>query len=169
MGGDFRAAGATAASGVAAWEPGTQSWTALGNAPVYDATVLGLAVIADRYLVIGGEFTAFRQGNRELVRGLNGLVLFDTQATIDPADPTSGYFLVAGVKRSFGTGTVRGLHVFDGDLYVGGSFDTAGVMEATSPQDGGFAAQNLAVWQFSTTAAGRVRPARISQYRPSPR
>jgi trimeric autotransporter adhesin len=148
VGGDFTAAGTTTASGVAMWDPAAGTWNTLGNAPVFDDDVLGLAVIADRYVVIGGEYNAFRRGGRDLVRGLNGMVLFDTQAQIDPADPTSGYYVLAGVKRSSGTGTVRALQVLAGDLYVGGSFDTAGVLDLTSPQESGFAAQNLAVWHF---------------------
>jgi hypothetical protein len=148
VGGQFTAAGTTTASGVAAWDPATSTWSALGNYPVYDDDVLGLAAIGDRYLVVGGEFNAFRRSGRDLVRGLNGMVLFDTQAPVDANDPTSGYYVVAGVKRSSGTGTVRALRVLGGDLYVGGSFDTAGVLDLTSPQESGFAAQNLAVRHF---------------------
>jgi hypothetical protein len=147
VGGSFSAAGTTPASGVAMWDPASSSWSALGNAPVYDDDVLGLAAVADRYLVIGGEYNAFRREGRDLVRGLNGMVAFDTQATIDPQDATSGYLVVAGTKRSSGTGTVRALQLLGDSLYVGGSFDTAGVVELADPQSGGFAAQNLAVWK----------------------
>ena len=148
VGGEFTAAGTTTASGVAMWDPATSTWSALGNAPVYDDAVLGLAVLADRYLVVSGEYNAFRRAGRDLVRGLNGMVLFDAQAQVDPEDPTSGYYVLPGVKRSSGSGTVRALQVLGGDLYVGGSFDTAGVLDLTSPQESGFTAQNLTVWHF---------------------
>jgi len=147
VGGAFTAAGATPASGVAMWDPVSGTWSALGNAPIYDDDVLGLAAVADRFLVIGGEYNAFRREGRDLVRGLNGMVAFDTQAAIDPQDATSGYLVVAGVKRSSGTGTVRALHLLGDTLYVGGSFDTAGVLELADPQQTGFAAQNMAVWK----------------------
>lgn len=149
VGGQFSAAGDTPASGVALWDPATSTWAALGNAPVYDGAVLGLAVIADRWVVIGGEFNAFRQAGRDLVRGLNGLVLFDTQATLGPANPTAGYYLIPGVMRSSGTGTVRALHVQGDRLYAGGWFDTAGVLQLADPPEAGFAAQNLVAWDFN--------------------
>jgi hypothetical protein len=132
---------------VAKWDPATATWSALGNAPVYDDDVLGLAAVGDRYLVIGGEYNAFRREGRDLVRGLNGMVAFDTQAEIDPQDETSGYLVVAGVKRASSTGTVRALQLLGDTLYVGGSFDTAGVIELASPQQTGFAAQNLVGWK----------------------
>jgi hypothetical protein len=153
VGGRFTAAGATAADGVAAWDPATSSWSTVGNAPGYDDAVLGLAVIADRYLVIGGKFHAFRAGGRDLVRGLNGLTAFDTQAEITPDGPLDGYLILAGVRQSSGTGTVRALHVLGGDLYVGGTFDTAGVVELSDPPGLGFAARNLAVWHFAGDGA----------------
>lgn len=153
VGGAFTAAGMTSASGVAVWDPQAQTWAAVGNAPVYDDDVLALAVIADRYLVIAGEFTAFRHNNRDVVRGLNAMVLFDTQAPIDPQDVASGYFLAAGVKRASGTGRVRALQVLGEDLYVGGWFDTAGVLELADPPEPGFAAANLAVWHFGADAS----------------
>jgi hypothetical protein len=150
VGGSFSAAGGTPASGVAAWDPATETWSAVGNAPGYDHVVLGLEVIFDRYLVIGGQFHAFRMGNSDLARGLNGMALFDTQEPLDPTRPLSGYRLIAGVQQSFGTGTVRALRVLGGDLFVGGTFDTAGVAQLAQPPQGGFAAQNLAVWHFGT-------------------
>lgn len=153
VGGRFSAAGTTAANGVAAWDPATSTWSAVGNAPGYDDAVLGLAVIADRYLVIGGRFHAFRAGGRDLVRGLNGLTAFDTQAEITPDGALDGYLVLAGVQQSSGTGTVRALHVQGGDLYVGGTFDTAGVLQLGTPPDLGFSARNLAVWHFATDGA----------------
>jgi hypothetical protein len=150
VGGRFSAAGDTPANGVAAWDPATSSWSALGNAPAYDDAVLGLAVIGDRHLVIGGRFHAFRSGGRDLVRGLNGLTAFDTQAPIAPDRPLDGYLVLAGVQQSGGTGTVRALQVLGGDLYVGGTFDTAGVVQLADPPQLGFSARNLAVWHFAT-------------------
>jgi trimeric autotransporter adhesin len=150
VGGRFSAAGTTAANGVAAWDPATSTWSALGNAPAYDDSVLGLAVIGDRHLVIGGKFNAFRAGGRDLVRGLNGLTAFDTQAEVAPDAPLAGYLILAGVQQSSGTGTVRALHVQGGDLYVGGTFDTAGVIQLSDPAELGFSARNVAVWHFAT-------------------
>jgi hypothetical protein len=148
VGGRFSAAGTTAANGVAAWDPATSTWSTVGNAPAYDDAVLGLAVIADRYLVIGGRFHALRAGGRDLVRGLNGLTAFDTQAGTTPDGLLDGYLIVAGVQQSSGTGTARALHVQDGDLVVGGTFDTAGVVQLADPPELGFSARNLAVWHF---------------------
>ena len=145
-GGRFSAAGQTGASGVAVWDPATATWSALGNAPLYDDAVMGLAVLGDRYLVIGGQFNAFLRDGRDLVRGLNGMVLFDTQAAVDPADPLTGYYICPGVQRSSGTGTVRALQVLGTDLYVGGEFDTAGVVAIGDQRSAGFSAPNLAVW-----------------------
>jgi uncharacterized membrane protein len=148
VGGRFSAAGGTPASGVAAWDPATQAWSALGHAPGYDHDVLALEAIGDRFLAIGGQFHAFRQGNRDLFRGLNGLVLFDTQRALDPANPLSGYVPAPGLMRASGTGVVRALRLLGADLYIGGWFDTAGVTPGT-PSTGGFAAQNLAVWHLA--------------------
>jgi hypothetical protein len=153
VGGRFSAAGATAANGVAVWDPATSTWSTVGNAPAYDDAVLGLAVIGDRHLVIGGRFHAFRAGGRDLVRGLNGLTAFDTQAPVTPGSLLDGYLIVAGVQQSSGTGTVRALHVHGGDLYVGGTFDTAGVVQLSDPPQLGFSARNLAVWHFATDGA----------------
>ncbi len=151
-GGQFTNAGMAGASAVAAWDPATQAWSPVGNAPGYDQGVYALAAIYDRYLVIGGEFDALRQGGVDLVRGLNGLALFDTQEQVDPAVPLSGYLAIAGVKRATGTGRVRALQVLGGELYVGGALDTAGVLEWTKEPDPGFAAANLAVWRFASEA-----------------
>jgi hypothetical protein len=147
-GGDFANAGTEGASAVASWDPATGTWSAVGNAPRYDNPVYALAGLYDRYLVIGGAFDAFRQGGVDLVRGLNGMALFDTQEPLDPAVPLSGYLAIAGVEASSGPGRVRALQVLDGALYVGGTFDTAGVLEWTKQPDPGFSAQHLAVWQF---------------------
>jgi trimeric autotransporter adhesin len=149
-GGQFANAGTEGASAVAAWDPATETWSAVGNAPRYDQIVYALAAIYDRYLVIGGEFDALRQGGVDLVRGLNGMALFDTQEPIDPAVPLAGYLAIAGVEAARGPGRVRALHVLGEDLYVGGTFDTAGVLEWTKEPDPGFAAQHLAVWRFGT-------------------
>jgi trimeric autotransporter adhesin len=149
-GGEFSNAGMTGASGVAAWDPATQAWSMVGNAPLYDEPVYALAAVHDRYLVIGGEFDALRAGGVDLVRGLHGMALFDTQEQVDPAVPLSGYLAMAGVKRAGGTGRVRALQVLGEELYVGGDFDTAGVLEWTKEPDPGFAAQNLAVWRFGS-------------------
>ncbi len=130
-GGQFANAGMDGASAVASWDPATETWSAVGNAPRYDRAVFALAALYDRYLVIGGEFDTFRQGGVDLVRGLNGMALFDTQEPVDPAVPLAGYLAIPGVEAAGGPGRVRALQVVGGDLYVGGTFDTAGVLEWT--------------------------------------
>jgi hypothetical protein len=149
-GGQFTNAGTAGASGVAVWDPEAGTWGPVGNAPRYDQTVYALAAVHDRYLVIGGEFDALRQGGVDLVRGLNGMALFDTTGPVDPAVPLAGYLTIAGVAAAGGPGRVRALQVLGGDLFVGGTFDTAGVLEWTQVPDPGFAAQHLAVWRFGT-------------------
>jgi trimeric autotransporter adhesin len=147
VGGTFSTAGETAGNGVAAWDAATQAWSPLGNAPGFDHDVLSLAVVGDRYLVVGGHFHTLRAGMQDVARDLYGLVVFDTQAEIDPADPASGWLRMRGVQSSFGPGWVRALQPLGTDLYVGGTFDTAGVLAGVDP---GFAAQNLAVWHLGT-------------------
>ena len=46
-------------------------------------------------------------------------------------------------------GTVRALQVLGTDLYVGGTFERAGVKSFTDPPDEGFPASNLAVWDLT--------------------
>ena len=102
VGGSFSAAGETAGNGVAAWDPVAQTWSPLGNAPAFDHDVLSLVAVADRYLVVGGHFHTLRSGMRDVARDLYGLVAFDTQAEIDPADPASGWLRLRGLQSSFG-------------------------------------------------------------------
>jgi hypothetical protein len=151
VGGTFSAAGDTAANGVAAWDPATQTWSPLGHAPAFDHDVLSLAVVSNRYLVIGGHFHTLRMNMRDLARNLYGIVVFDTQAEIRPDDPLSGFSRVRGVQKSFGPGWIRALRLLGTDLYVGGTFDTAGVLQPPdAPAEPGFAAQNLAVWHLGS-------------------
>ena len=162
-GGRFTNAGMVGASAVAAWDPATETWSPVGNAPRYDQAVYALAAIYDRYLVIGGEFDALRQGNVDLIRGLNGMALFDTQEKIDAAVPLARYLTSAGVGAAGGPGRVRALQVLGSDLYVGGTFDTAGVLEWTQDPDPGFSAQHLAVWRFESEGLPWATPGGTDQ------
>jgi trimeric autotransporter adhesin len=162
-GGQFTNAGMAGASGVAVWDPASKTWSGLGNAPRYDQNVYALAALYDRYLVIGGEFDVLRQGGVDLVRGLNGMALFDTEAALETGVPLSGYLAIAGVEAARGPGRVRALQVLGGDLYVGGTFDTAGVLEWTKVPDPGFAAQHLAVWRFGTEGLPWTTPGGTDQ------
>lgn len=148
VGGGLYQAGDHYASNIAAWDLEAQTWSAVGSAPTYDGNVLALATLADRYLVIGGQFSKLWSG-RFQASGQNSLVLFDTHAPPDPADPVAGYSRLPGVTFSWMPGAVRALQVLGTELYVGGTFDRAGVTSFTDPPDAGFPASNLAVWKYA--------------------
>ena len=148
VGGALHQAGELYASNIAAWDLETETWSAVGSVPTYDGKVLALATLADRYLVIGGQFSKLWSG-RFQASGQNSLVLFDTQAPPDPADPVAGYVRLPGVTSSWMPGAVRALQVLGTRLYVGGTFDRAGVRSFTDPPDAGFPASNLAVWEHA--------------------
>ena len=150
-GGEFALAGGLLVGGLAVWDPATQAWAAVGQGPLYDHAVNALAVIGDRYLVVGGWFNGFNHAGAKIVEGLHGLTMFDTAAPQDPANVLSGYLVLPGVSRYGAAGWVRALEVVGGDLHVGGWFDQAGILRAAEPQSPGFPAVNLAVWHFSTT------------------
>ena len=152
-GGRFALAGGLLVGGLAVWDPAAQSWSPVGGGPLYDHHVNALAVIGDRYLVVGGWFNGFNVDGVKLVEGLHGLTMFDTAAPQDPANPLSGYLVLPGVSRYGAAGWVRTLEVVGGDLHVGGWFDRAGVLRAAAPQSPGFPAANLAVWHFGSTGA----------------
>jgi hypothetical protein len=150
-GGEFATAGDLLVGGLAVWDPADQAWAAVGGGPLYDHAVNALAVIGDRYLVVGGWFNGFNHLGAKIVEGLHGLTMFDTAAPQDPANVLAGYLVVPGVSRYGAAGWVRALEVVGGDLHVGGWFDQAGILRAAQPQSPGFPAANLAVWHFSTT------------------
>ena len=149
VGGGFYLAGDVRVSNVASWDPSTSTWSAVGSVPTYDGDVFALAALEDRYLVIGGHFSKLWAG-RFQVSGMNSLALFDTHAELDPADPWAGYSRIPGVTESLQPGVVSALQVLGSDLYVGGTFDTAGVESWTRPSGQGFPASNLATWHFTT-------------------
>ena len=151
VGGGFFLAGDVRVSNVAAWDPATSTWSAVGSVPTYDGDVFSLAVIDDRYLVIGGEFSKLWAG-RFQVSGLNSIVLFDTHAPSEPANPWAGYSRLPGVTMSRLPGDVSTLQVLGNDVYVGGAFDTAGVESFANPPKAGFPAANLAIWHFRAPA-----------------
>jgi hypothetical protein len=151
VGGAFYQAGDAFAPNIAAWDLETHTWSAVGSAPTYDKAVRALAPLLDRYLVVGGEFDVLWSG-RFKASGQNGLVLFDTHAAPDPADPVAGYRRIPGVTYGWMPGVVNALQVLGNDLYVGGLFQRAGV--TVDPPSGGFPASNLAVWRrFDDEAA----------------
>jgi hypothetical protein len=152
VGGTFNVAGRVRANHLACWNPATSAWSTVGNSPRYDDDIRALAVIDDRWLVIGGTFDRFFDGNTTVVQGLWGMVLFDTAAA--PTDDLLyGYRPLEGTSRYGTPGWVNALHVLGGDLYVGGWFDVAGIMELGDTPGPGFATNNLAVWHFATTGS----------------
>ena len=79
-GGTFNVAGGVRANHLACWDPATSTWSTVGNSPRYDDDIRALAAIDDRWLVVGGTFHRFFDGNTTVVQGLWGMVLFDTAA-----------------------------------------------------------------------------------------
>ena len=148
VGGGLYQAGDQYASNLAAWDLEAHRWSGVGSVPTYDGNVLALTTLADRYLVIGGQFSKLWSG-RFQASGQNSLVLFDTSAPPDPANPVAGYSRVPGVTFSSMPGAVRALQVLGTELYVGGTFDRAGVTSFTDPPDAGFPASNLATWSYA--------------------
>jgi trimeric autotransporter adhesin len=147
VGGGFFQAGDVYASNIAAWDLETHTWSAIGSVPNYDGNVMALAPLLDRYLVIGGQFSKLWSG-RFQASGQNSLVLFDTHEAPDPANPVAGYHRVPGVTFTWQPGAVRAMRVLGNQLYVGGTFQRAGVTAWTDPPGDGFDASNLAVWDF---------------------
>jgi trimeric autotransporter adhesin len=147
-GGNFNTAGGIPASRLASFDPATGTWAAVGHNPTFDDDIRALAVIADQWLVIGGDFHRFFVNGLPAADGLWGLALFDTGRPLGD-DPLAGYLHIHGTSRYGGTGMVNALHVLDGDLYVGGWFDRAGVATLGPAPSPGFAAANLAVWHVS--------------------
>jgi hypothetical protein len=149
VGGTFNLADRVQANHLACWDPATSSWSAVGNSPRYDDDIRALAAIDDRWLVIGGTFQRFFDGNTTVVEGLWGMVLFDTAA--EPGDSlVAGYRPLEGTSRYGAPGWVNTLCVLGGDLFVGGSFDVAGILALGDQPHPGFPAANLAVWHFGT-------------------
>jgi hypothetical protein len=149
VGGTFNLAGRVRANHLACWDPATSSWSGVGNSPRYDDDIRALAAIDDRWLVIGGTFQRFFDGNTTVVDGLWGMVLFDTAA--EPSDSLLvGYRPLEGTSHYGAPGWVNTLRVVGGDLYVGGFFDVAGIMALGDQPHPGFPAANLVVWHFST-------------------
>jgi hypothetical protein len=148
VGGTFNVAGQVAASHLACWDPATSTWSAVGHNPTYDDDIRALAVVDDRWLVIGGDFHRFFFAGLPVAEGLWGMALFDTGRPLGD-DPLAGYLHIEGTSRYGGTGMVNALHVLDGDLYVGGWFDVAGLRTLGPDPRPGFPAANLAVWHVA--------------------
>ncbi|MBL8750183.1 MAG: hypothetical protein JNK78_13540 [Planctomycetes bacterium] len=156
VGGSFNAAGATAATGLAMWDPTTGTWSPLGDVL---GTVFAMAVMPNGDLIVAGNFThvagvsaaciARYDGTSwsPLGAGMNGPVL--ALAVMPNGDLfAGGNFLVAGtvgadrIARWDGTtwhvvgpgvnGTVRSLGVRpNGELVAGGDFTVAGFVGAS--------------------------------------
>ena len=84
-GGTFNVAGRVRANHLACWDPATSTWSPVGNSPRYDDDIRALAAIDDRWLVVGGTFHRFFDGNTTVVQGLWGMVL----STRPPRPPTT--------------------------------------------------------------------------------
>jgi hypothetical protein len=149
VGGGFNVAGRERVGRLACWDPATETWSRVGNAPVYDHNIYALAPIYDRYLVIGGVFHRWFHQNVTIVEGLSGMALFDTQRELDDR-VLAGYLPIHGVSRWGAPGWVNALEVIGEDLYVGGWFNVAGIMSVAEPTSAGFPVGNLAVWHFGT-------------------
>jgi hypothetical protein len=157
VGGGLYLAGGVTVSNVASWDPASETWSAVGSVPTYDGNAFALAAVEDRYLVVGGHFTKLYAG-RFQVSGLNSLVLFDTHAAPEPANPWAGYSRLPGVTAARLPGVVSALQVLGTDLYVGGTFDAAGVESWASPAGVGLPASNLAVWHFKASGQNWSAP-----------
>jgi hypothetical protein len=144
-----------------------ERWQTFGQGLAHDPYADGHlhAVVATASGVYAGGFIGGRFGElwsgRFKASGQNSLVLFDTHAPPDPADPVAGYRRLPGVTFESMPGAVRALQVLGGELYVGGTFDHAGVMAFTAPPDPGFPAANLRPGG-TTRARGRPRAARTT-------
>jgi hypothetical protein len=152
VGGTFNVAGGVRANHLACWDPATSTWSAVGNSPRYDDDIRALAALDDRWLAIGGTFQRFFDGNTTVLSGLWGMVLFDTTAARTD-DLLYGYHPLEGTSRYGAPGWVNALQVLGGDLFVGGWFDVAGIMELSDTPSPGFATNNLAVWHFATSGS----------------
>lgn len=139
VGGSFEVAGSTSRH-VARWVGG--SWRPLGGGIADDlegAVVCALAQINGR-VVVGGKFTAVKDtaGNR-LVRG--SLAVFDPGSE-QWTDAGGGgvYFTTYASGLVVFPGEVEALAVYQGDLIVGGHFNTlggqTGLTDSTSAQTG---------------------------------
>jgi hypothetical protein len=153
VGGRFHLAGRIPVGRLACWDPATERWSAVGNAPVYDHDILALETIYDRYLVAGGYFHRFFHRGVTVVEGLWGIALFDTQAELND-DVRAGYLLLEGVSRWGAPGWVHALQVVGDDLYVGGWFNVAGIMTLGEQPSAGFPVGHLAVWHFGRPNGG---------------
>src|SRR4051812_43994155 len=80
------------------------------------------------------------------------MVLFDT-AGAHTDDLLYGYHPLEGTSRYGAPGWVDALQVLGDDLYVGGWFDVAGIMELGDTPSPGFPTNNLAVWHFATSGS----------------
>jgi hypothetical protein len=126
--GDFLIAGSSFINHIAYWDG--NSWQPLGNGTTNGVSggVYALAVLPNGDLVVGGNFTS--------AGGVSA-------SRIARFDGTSWHALGSGIGNAFNT-VINALAVLpNGDVVAGGSFQTAGGMNAT----------NIARWNGSTWSA----------------
>ncbi len=122
VGGWFTSAGGRSAQGVACWDPGTRTWSALGAGT---NEFVGVLTTMDGKLYVGGRFTT--------AGGIaaNGIACWD---------PVAGTWSPLGTGVAGGERRVYSLAVLEGRLYAGGTFTNAG----------GVSASNIACWDPGT-------------------
>ncbi len=159
--GDFLVAGSALANRIAAWDPSTGTWSALGAG--LDGPVWALTTLPNGDLIAGGAFTtaggvsaayvarwngnawsALGAGTNQLVLALttlpNGDVLAGGQFTMAGGISANGIArwngsawsaLGAGVTGQWSPAVHCLTTLANGDVIAGGSFDTAGAVSAS--------------------------------------
>ncbi|HEX8103567.1 MAG TPA: hypothetical protein VF533_13205 [Solirubrobacteraceae bacterium] len=136
-GGGFSTAGTGEAKGLAVWDPATLKWSALPGNPGFDGSVKALAVLDDRWLLIGGGFSHVIFTGDVASRPMPHLLLLDTQSA---ANDGSAYSTIGGVDGPI----VYSVKTDPaGNVYVGGQFTKAGVGTGGGT---GTTANNVAAW-----------------------
>ncbi|MBL8751016.1 MAG: hypothetical protein JNK78_17785 [Planctomycetes bacterium] len=144
--GRITVAGDTAAANIAAWNPTTGTWSALGGG--VDGQVWALAALPNGDLVAGGAFLNAGGAPAKCLARWNG---------------ANWAQLGGGVDNSVGATQVRSLAVLQtGELIVGGNFDSAGGVSARNLAsfDGAswtaIGDANLGVYSLAVTATGAL-------------
>lgn len=140
LGGRFTIAGNVVANNIAAWDPATGQWFALGagigTTTTFDSVVYAVLALPNGDLVVGGEFSVAGGANANSIARWNG---------------TAWSALDTGVLNGAGVGIVYALTTLaSGDIVVGGGFFTAG--NVTTPN---IARWNGSAWfAFGSAGAG---------------
>jgi hypothetical protein len=112
-GGSFDSAGTVNASCIAKWNPRTGVWSSLGSGLKGDVQVRALAVDPSGNVYAGGYFDSAGDV------GANNIAKWNSRTGVWSS-------LGSGVNLDLGTGVYAQLLDDSGNLYVGGSFDSAG-------------------------------------------